>query len=245
MQAGDRFVVRIERPETGDEVGRRPAEGTEVVVRIRDRSAGSVVRAIPVGVDIAAAEDLRTRINEDLARLEADAFAQAYGIGVSPRAAVRRAYLGIGSNLGDRAARLQAAVDGLAAADGVTVAEVSPVYETDPVGGPDQPQYLNAVVAVDTDCTPRELLELAQRLEDAADRVRGERWGPRTLDVDVLLVGDDEVTEPDLVVPHPRMYERAFVMVPLAELDPMLAPWVPGEAGVRRSEVELALPQTQ
>ncbi len=245
MRAGDRFVVRIEPPETGDEIGRRPAEGTEVVVRIRDRSAGSVVRAIPLGMDIAAAEDLRTRINDDLAHLEADDFVRVYGIGASPRAPVRRAYLGIGSNLGDRAARLQEAVDGLAAADGVTIADVSPVYETDPVGGPEQPQYLNAVVAVDTDRTPRELLEIAQRLEDEAERVRGERWGPRTLDVDVLLVGDEEVAEPDLVVPHPRMYERAFVMVPLADLDPMLAPWVPGEAGVRRSEVELALPQTQ
>ena len=82
--------------------------------------------------------------------------------------------------------------------------------------------------------------------EAAAARVRRERWGPRTLDVDVLLVGDDQVDEPDLVVPHPRLYERAFVMVPLADLDPMLAPWVPpGDAGVRRSEVLLALPQTQ
>jgi 2-amino-4-hydroxy-6-hydroxymethyldihydropteridine diphosphokinase len=76
--------------------------------------------------------------------------------------------------------------------------------------------------------------------------VPGERWGPRPLDVDVLLVGEDEVDEEDLVVPHPRLYERAFVMVPLAELDPMLAPWVPpDETGVRRSEVQLAVPQTQ
>jgi 2-amino-4-hydroxy-6-hydroxymethyldihydropteridine diphosphokinase len=245
MRAGDRYVVRMEQSETGDEVGRRPAEGTAVVVRIRDRSAGTIVRAIRVGVDIRAAEDLRTRIDDDLARLEADDFVRAYGIGASGPLPVRRAYLGIGSNLGDRAARLQAAVDGLAVADGVTVAAVSPVYETDPVGGPEQPEYLNAVVAVDTDRTPHELLELAQRLEDEAERVRSERWGPRTLDVDILLVGDDEVDEPDLVVPHPRMYERAFVMAPLAELDPMLAPWVPGEAGVRRSAVQLAPPQTQ
>jgi 2-amino-4-hydroxy-6-hydroxymethyldihydropteridine diphosphokinase len=245
MRAGDRFVVRVEEPETGDEVGRRADEGTAMVVRIRDRDRGSVVRAIPVGVDFAAAEELRGRIDGDLAHLDADDFARAYGIGVPARSTVRRAYLGLGSNLGDRAARLQAAVDGLAAADGVTVVAVSPVYETDPVGGPEQPEYLNAVVAVDTDSTPRELLALAQRLEGAAGRVRDERWGPRTLDVDVLLVGDEEVDEPDLTVPHPRMYERAFVMVPLAELDPMLAPWVPDEAGVRRSEVQLAVPQTQ
>jgi 2-amino-4-hydroxy-6-hydroxymethyldihydropteridine diphosphokinase len=152
----------------------------------------------------------------------------------------------LGSNVGDPARALQQAVDGVAVADGVTVAAVSSVYETDPVGGPEQPDYLNAVVAVDTDCTPRELLEIAKRLEAEAGRVPGERWGPRPLDVDVLLVGDDEVDEDDLVVPHPRLYERAFVMVPLAELDPMLAPWVPaGEAGVRRTELELVLPQTQ
>jgi 2-amino-4-hydroxy-6-hydroxymethyldihydropteridine diphosphokinase len=159
---------------------------------------------------------------------------------------VRRAYLGLGSNLGDRAARLQDAVDGLAATDGITVIGVSPVYETEPVGGPEQPDYLNAVVAVDTDLTPRQLLEVAQRLEGEAERERGERWGPRTLDVDVLLVGDEHVDEPDLVVPHPRLFERAFVTVPLADLDPMFAPWVPpGETGVRRTEVELAQPQTQ
>jgi 2-amino-4-hydroxy-6-hydroxymethyldihydropteridine diphosphokinase len=245
MRAADRFVVRVEAPEPGDEVAPRPSEGQAAVVRIRDRDRGAVVRAIPVGADITAAEDLRHRIDDDLARLDADDFERAYGIGTRARGPVRRAYLGLGSNLGDRAAHLQAAVAGLAAADGVTVAAVSSVYVTDPVGGPDQPDYLNAVVAVDTDRTPRELLELAQRLEDEAGRVRGERWGPRTLDVDVLLVGDEEVDEPDLTVPHPRLYERAFVMVPLAELDPMLAPWVPDEAGVRRSEVQLALPQTQ
>jgi 2-amino-4-hydroxy-6-hydroxymethyldihydropteridine diphosphokinase len=130
-----------------------------------------------------------------------------------------RAYLGIGANLGDRAATLQRAVDGLHAA-GLEVVAVSPVYETTPVGGPPQPDYLNAVVEAETVCSPRELLEIAQRLEAAADRVRLERWGPRTLDVDVLLVDDLVVDEPDLVVPHPRMTERAFVLVPLADLDP-------------------------
>jgi 2-amino-4-hydroxy-6-hydroxymethyldihydropteridine diphosphokinase len=244
VRAGDRFVVGIEAPEGDDE--NHDDEDTPVVVRVRDRTHGTVVRAIPVGTDAAAAEDLRTRIRDDLARFDADTFMRLYGIGAGGRPAARRAYLGLGANIGDRTRALQAAVDGLAADDGVTVVAVSPVYETDPVGGPEQPDYLNAVVALDTDRTPRELLELAKRLEDEAGRVPGERWGPRPLDVDVLLVGDDEVDEPDLVVPHPRLYERAFVMVPLADLDPMLAPWVPpGEAGVRRSEVELALPQTQ
>jgi 2-amino-4-hydroxy-6-hydroxymethyldihydropteridine diphosphokinase len=245
VRAGDRFVVRIEPTGEGNDAARAPEE-SPVIVRVRDRSQGTVVRAIPVGTDISAAEDLRTRIRDDLARFDADTFMHRYGIGSEGRPPERRAFVGLGSNVGDRARFLQVAVDGLAAAEGVTVVAVSSVYETDPVGGPEQPEYLNAVVAVDTDRTPRELLQVAKRLEDDAGRLPGERWGPRPLDVDVLLVGDDEVEEEDLVVPHPRLYERAFVMVPLAELDPMLGPWVPpGEAGVRRSEVELALPQTQ
>jgi 2-amino-4-hydroxy-6-hydroxymethyldihydropteridine diphosphokinase len=245
MRADDRFVVGIEAPDGVGDASRVPDEGP-VVVRVRDRAEGTVLRAIPLGADFAAAEDLRTRIREDLARYDADTFMRQYAIGAGVRPAPRDGYLGLGSNSDDRARSLQLAVDGLAAADGVRVVAVSSVYETEPVGGPEQPDYLNAVVAVETDRTPRELLEIAKRLEAEAGRVPGERWGPRPLDVDVLLVGDEDVDEEDLVVPHPRLYERAFVMVPLAELDPMLAPWVPaGEAGVRRSEVQLALPQTQ
>jgi 2-amino-4-hydroxy-6-hydroxymethyldihydropteridine diphosphokinase len=131
-----------------------------------------------------------------------------------------RAFLGLGSNLGDRRAVLRRAVDALS--DAVAV---SPVYETEPVGGPPgQEPYLNLVVELDTACTPRELLELGRRLEAEAGRVRGERWGPRTLDVDVLLVGDQSIEEPDLVVPHPRMWERRFVVAPLADLAPELVP---------------------
>ena len=136
----------------------------------------------------------------------------------------RRAYLGLGSNLGDRAAHLQAAVDGLARATDVTVVAVSGVYETDPVGGPEQERFLNAVVAIDTVLAARELLALAQRLEADARRVRVEHWGPRTLDVDVLLVGDLDVSDPDLVVPHPRMWERGFVLAPLHDVAPDLVP---------------------
>ena len=155
-----------------------------------------------------------------------------------------RAYLGIGSNLGDRLAHLQAAVDGLAAADGVAVIAVSPVYETDPVGGPEQGDFLNAVVAIETECSPRDLLELAQQLEADAHRVKTEKWGPRTLDVDVLLVGDREVHEPDLEVPHPRMQERGFVMVPLRDLAPDLAPDSPAAewTGVRETDLSLRVP---
>jgi 2-amino-4-hydroxy-6-hydroxymethyldihydropteridine diphosphokinase len=246
MRAGDRFVVRLEVPETAEQVTSDLPDGTPIVVRLRERSAGTVVRAIPVGPDRVSAEALADRIADDLAHLDVDAFVASYDIGAEPTASVRRAYLGLGSNLGDRVALLQGAVNGLAATDGISVVAVSPVYETDPVGGPDQPEYLNAVVGIDTDRTPRQLLEIAQRLEREAGRVRDEHWGPRTLDVDVLLVGDEHLDEPDLVVPHPRLYERAFVMVPLSDLEPMLASWVPpGEAGVRRSQVELAQPQTQ
>ena len=125
-----------------------------------------------------------------------------------------RAYLGLGSNLGDRRAHLQAAVAALP-----DVTSVSPVYETDPVGGPPgQPPYLNLVVALDTDLSPRQLLDVARRLEAAAGRVPTEPGGPRTLDVDVLVVGDLTVREPDLVVPHPRMWQRRFVLAPLADL---------------------------
>jgi 2-amino-4-hydroxy-6-hydroxymethyldihydropteridine diphosphokinase len=152
-----------------------------------------------------------------------------------------RAYLGIGSNLGDRLSYLQAAADGLAATEGVTVVAVSPVYETDPVGGPEQPEYLNAVVAVETTLTARELLAAGQRLEAAAERARAVRWGPRTLDIDLLLFGDAEIDEPDLVVPHPRWSERDFVLAPLADLEhPAVRPreWT----GVRRTGLTLRIP---
>lgn len=139
-----------------------------------------------------------------------------------------RAFLALGSNLGDRMAHLRAAVAGLP-----DVVAVSPVYETDPVGGPEQGAYLNAVVELDTDLSPRQLLELGQRLEAEAERVRVERWGPRTLDVDVLLVGDLVVDEPDLQVPHPLMWKRDFVLVPLRDLAPDLVPEPPAGTGVR------------
>ncbi len=130
-----------------------------------------------------------------------------------------RAFLGLGSNLGDRGANLRAAVDALP-----DVVAVSSVYETDPVGGPeDQGPFLNAVVQLATERSPRQLLEAAAAAEAAAGRVRTVRWGPRTLDVDVLWVDGASVAEPDLVVPHPRLWERAFVLVPLAELAPDLA----------------------
>jgi 2-amino-4-hydroxy-6-hydroxymethyldihydropteridine diphosphokinase len=132
---------------------------------------------------------------------------------------VTRAFLGLGSNLGDREALLDAAVDRLVA---VGLVRQSPRYATDPVGGPEQGEYLNCVVELDTDLTARQLLAVAGRLEAAAGRERGERWGPRTLDVDVLWVEGEEVDEPDLEVPHPRMRVRRFVLAPLRDLAPDL-----------------------
>ena len=131
-----------------------------------------------------------------------------------------RVFLGLGSNMGDRLGHLRRAVSELP-----DVAAVSSVYETAPVGGPPgQNDYLNIVVELDTTLVPRELLDVAQRLEEEAGRVRTVRFGPRTLDVDVLLVEGVAVDEPDLVVPHPRMWQRRFVLEPLAELAPDLVP---------------------
>jgi 2-amino-4-hydroxy-6-hydroxymethyldihydropteridine diphosphokinase len=154
----------------------------------------------------------------------------------------RRAYLGIGSNLGDRLANLQSAVDGLAMTNGVAVHAVSRVYATDPVGGPEQDEYLNAVVAIDTDLNARELLGVGQHLEQAAGRVRAERWGPRTLDVDILVIDGETVDEPDLQVPHPRLRERGFVMAPLADVAPDVTPPPAGWPGVHDTDLSLRVP---
>jgi 2-amino-4-hydroxy-6-hydroxymethyldihydropteridine diphosphokinase len=145
-----------------------------------------------------------------------------------PSAAVPtvRAYLGLGSNLGDRWAHLRTAVDRLRAGGPVAVTAVSQVYETDPVGGPeDQGAFLNLVVelAVPIGLDPYGLLEECHRLEAAAGRVRTVRWGPRTLDADVLWIDGVVLDDPDLTVPHPRWRERRFVLAPLAELAPDLA----------------------
>jgi len=133
----------------------------------------------------------------------------------------RRAFVGLGSNLGDRRALLAGAVAGLRR--GGDVVAVSPLYETEPVGGPGgQGPFLNLVVELATSDSPRRLLERCQELEAAAGRVRRERWGPRTLDADVLYVEGEAVDDEDLTVPHPRMWERRFVLAPLADLAPDL-----------------------
>lgn len=129
------------------------------------------------------------------------------------------AYLSFGSNVGDRAQHLARGVEIVARSDPY---RLSQVYETEPVGGVTQDNFWNLVMELDTVAGPRELLERAQRAEVACGRVREVRWGPRTLDVDVLIVGGVTSDDPDILVPHPRLFERSFVMVPLAELAPTL-----------------------
>jgi 2-amino-4-hydroxy-6-hydroxymethyldihydropteridine diphosphokinase len=156
------------------------------------------------------------------------------------RGPAQRAHLGLGSNLGDRLGFLQGAVTALAATPGVEVVAVSRVYETTPVGGPRQGPYLNAVVALDTELGADDLLDVTQRIEAAAGRRRVERWGPRSLDVDVLLVGDERITSERLTVPHPRLFERGFVLAPLADVAPALVERPDGGwAGVEPTDLAL------
>jgi len=132
------------------------------------------------------------------------------------------AYLSLGSNLGDRAAMLRRAVDAVAALPGTSVERLSDVYETRPWGPVPQPDFLNLAAAISTTLGPEELLRGLQAIEAALGRVRTVRWGPRTIDVDILLYGDIHMATPELTLPHPRMLERAFVLVPLAEIAPDL-----------------------
>lgn len=130
------------------------------------------------------------------------------------------AYLALGSNLGDRRAHFEAARRGLAEAEGVRPRRLSAVYRTPPVGPPPQEDYWNAVVEVESDRTADDLLALAQALEARCGRERTVRWGPRTLDLDLLLYGEEERDDAALTLPHPRLHERAFVLRPLADLVP-------------------------
>ncbi|ARJ51058.1 2-amino-4-hydroxy-6-hydroxymethyldihydropteridine diphosphokinase [Staphylococcus lutrae] len=128
------------------------------------------------------------------------------------------AYLGLGSNIGDREAQLKQAVALLDAHDAIHVVSVSPVYETKPVGYTEQPDFLNLCVHIQTELPAHALLEVALKTEAELHRVRKERWGPRTMDIDILLYGDAMIEDEDLIVPHPRMTERAFVMIPLNDI---------------------------
>jgi 2-amino-4-hydroxy-6-hydroxymethyldihydropteridine diphosphokinase len=144
---------------------------------------------------------------------------------------VTRAYVGLGANLGDRSAMLRAALEQLAAEPGVSLVAASSVRETDPVGPVDQPRFLNAAAALDTELSPRELLDRLLGIERRLGRTReGPRFGPRTIDIDLLLYGEERLDEPGLELPHPRLHERLFALEPLFELDPSLV--VPGHGAL-------------
>jgi 2-amino-4-hydroxy-6-hydroxymethyldihydropteridine diphosphokinase len=141
-----------------------------------------------------------------------------------------RAVIALGSNLGDRLDNLQGGLDALFDAPGLDFAAVSPVFETSPVGGPGQPAYLNAVLVARTLLPARALLERCHGVEAAFGRVRAERWGARTLDLDIIVYGDEVSDDPELTLPHPRAHERAFVLAPWCAADP--AARIPGRGGV-------------
>ncbi len=134
----------------------------------------------------------------------------------------RAAYLSLGANLGNREETLRESVRRIGAAESVELTAVSSVYETEPWGKLDQPRFLNLAVAVETTLSPEALLALAQKIENELGRVRHERWGARTIDIDILCFEGVERNAPDLTLPHPYMTERAFVLVPLAEIAPAL-----------------------
>ena len=161
--------------------------------------------------------------------------------------------LALGSNLGDRQDILQGAVDAIVGLPGVRVTAVSPVYETVPVGGPAQPDYLNAVVLADAARPARELLDRLHEIEAAFDRVRLVRWGARTLDIDIIVFDSERSDDPELTLPHPRAHERAFVLAPWHDVDPDAA--LPGHgpvaellakadhSGLRLSDLSLVIPE--
>jgi 2-amino-4-hydroxy-6-hydroxymethyldihydropteridine diphosphokinase len=145
---------------------------------------------------------------------------------------VTTAWIGLGSNLGDREGYLRRALDALDSDPATEVAAISTFLETEPVGFLDQPHFLNAAARVETELGPRQLLERLLAVEFQLGRTRdGPRFGPRTIDLDLLLFGDEVVDEPGLRVPHPRLHERRFVLEPLAELDPGLV--VPGHGPIQ------------
>ncbi|RIN77706.1 2-amino-4-hydroxy-6-hydroxymethyldihydropteridine diphosphokinase [Staphylococcus simulans] len=129
-------------------------------------------------------------------------------------------FLGLGSNVGDRENQLKEAIRLLDEQPGIKVVKVSSFYETEPVGYVDQPDFLNLCVEIQTELSPKAVLESGLAIEQQLHRVRKERWGPRTLDIDILLYGDQIIEEEDLTIPHPRMTERAFVLIPLQEIAP-------------------------
>jgi 2-amino-4-hydroxy-6-hydroxymethyldihydropteridine diphosphokinase len=156
---------------------------------------------------------------------------------VNITAVTTTAFVGIGSNLGDREAHLSRAIELLSAEDAIEVSGVSQIRETEPVGPVEQGPFLNAAVQVETELAPRELLDRLLDIERRMGRVRRERFGPRTIDLDLLLYGDEVVEEPGLTVPHPRLKERRFALEPLSDLDPGLT--IPGAGPISAVLAEL------
>jgi 2-amino-4-hydroxy-6-hydroxymethyldihydropteridine diphosphokinase len=165
----------------------------------------------------------------------------------------RRTVLSLGSNLGDRLDNLQEAIDALFDAPGLDFIALSPVYETKPVGGPEQGDFLNVVIVANSRVAPESLLERVLAIEDAMGRTRTVRWGPRTLDIDIVIMGDVTSDDPDLLLPHPRARERAFVLRPWSDIEPeatlpgqgRLADLLPGVADQelrRRDDLSLQPP---
>ncbi len=172
--------------------------------------------------------------------------------GVGQAGGVRRVVIALGSNLGNRLENLQGGLDALFDAPGLALVAVSPVYQTAPVGGPEQPDYLNAVLIATTSLPARQVLDRCHGVEAAFGRVREQIWGPRTLDLDVIVYGDVVSADPELTLPHPRAHERAFVLAPWHAIDPDAA--IPGRgqvfgllaatgpAGVRRLDTAVLHP---
>jgi 2-amino-4-hydroxy-6-hydroxymethyldihydropteridine diphosphokinase len=165
----------------------------------------------------------------------------------------RHTVLSLGSNLGDRLDNLQEAIDTLFDAPGLDFLALSPVYETKPVGGPEQGDFLNVVIVADSRVSPRSLLERVLAIEESMDRTREVRWGPRTLDIDIVMMGDVTSDDPALLLPHPRARERAFVLRPWSDLEPDatlpgqgrvtdLLPAVAGQELRRRDDLSLQPP---
>ena len=140
-----------------------------------------------------------------------------------------KAFIGLGSNLGERETMIRMALDDLARMPDTQLVHASSLYDTEPQGEVDQPNFLNAVAQIDTDLTARQLLWNLLLIEKRLGRVRSQKWGPRTIDLDLLLYGNLIVDEPDLKVPHPELTRRSFVLVPLVELDPLIVHPITGE----------------
>lgn len=153
---------------------------------------------------------------------------------------VNDVYLSLGTNLGDRENNLKSAIDLLQSKEGIRIKKISPIYETAPVGYVDQPSFLNIAIYAQTILSPIELLQTCQLIENDLGRVRNIRWGPRIIDLDILLFNNDNIESENLIIPHPRMFERAFVLVPLLDIasKPYSEKLIQAEAALKNINLE-------